>query len=285
MKLSGRLLLPLIVMLSCSAPALAFEGGAWTVSPGEWYSEVSARRFYANSEFHADSRNGAIPGEGRFQEFQVASYNEIGWKKNISLMLGIPFITSTQRFGEKSRTISGLSDARIGLRLRMRNDLPGFIFDGGWQAPLGYNKNVGPRLGDGRQKFWGALHAGTRLPLIPGFVQASRGVFFISEDGELYSRTSVEAGAWIGRRVLLGGHYGDVVPINSANEVARLGTSYRAGPVVLIRLDDHLDLSIGGTRALFGRNSLETTQFQVALGFKQTKLNPLQGFLGTLQKP
>lgn len=272
-------------MLSCSAPARAFDGGAWTVSPGEWYSEVSGGRIYANSWFRPDARNGAIPFEGRFQGFRVSSYNEIGWKKNTSVMLGIPFVTSTWRFYDESRTISGLSDMLLGLRLRLRDDNPGFILDGGWQAPLGYNKNVGPSLGDGRHKLWTELHAGTRLPLISGFVQASRGFFFISEDGELYGYTTVQAATWIGTRVLFGGHYGDFVPINSANEVSRLGTSYRAGPVLLFRVDDRLDISISGSRALFGRNSLETTQFQVALGFKQTKLNPLQGFLGTLQKP
>ena len=285
MRLSGRTLLPLIVMLSCAAPAFAFDGGAWTVSPGEWYSEVSGRRIYANSMFYSDARNGSIPFEGRFQEFQLYSYNEIGWKKNTSVVLGIPFINRTLRSFDDARTITGLADARLGLRMRLRDDNPGFLLDLTWIAPLGYNKNLAPRLGDGRQKLSGALNAGTRLPFVPGFVQGSRGVYFISEDGLLYSRTSVDAGVWLTRRILLAGHYGDFVPINSAVEISNLGSSYDAGAALLFRVDERLDISIGMTRDLFGRNSLETTQFQVALGFKQTKLNPMQGFLGTLQKP
>jgi hypothetical protein len=286
LKLSGRLLLPLLVTLSCSAPAHAFDGGAWTVSPGEWYSEVSGRRVYANSQFLADGRNAAIPREGRFQEFQLYSYSELGWKKNMSFMLGLPLVNRTVRFYEDSRSITGLGDARLGLRMRLREDNPGFILDGGWHAPLAYNKNVVPSVGDGRQKFWGALNAGTRLPYVSGFAQASRGFYFVSEDGDLFSMTSADAGVWIGRRVLLGGHYSDFVALNSADEISRLATVHRAGAALLVRVDDRLDISIGATRALFGRNSaLETMQFQVALGFKQTKLNPLQGFLGTLLKP
>jgi len=282
---SGRLLLPLLVSSILPAAAHAFDGGAWTVSPGEWYSEVTGMRSYASSRFLVDNRNEALPNGGRFQQFEAVSYNEIGWLDNVSFALGIPFINRSERDFSGTRTISGISDFQLGLRFRLKPEQPGLIFDVGWLAPSGYNKNLDPRLGDGRQKLYGDLHVGTRLPVIPGFVQASRGFHFISEDGELYWRTRVEAAAWLGQRVLLGGRYADHLALQSANEISRLGQAYRAGPVMLVRLDDRLDLAAGAERQLFGRNVLEGTRYYVTLGFKQTKLNALQGFLGASPKP
>ncbi len=272
-------------MLFLPVSAFALDGGAWTVSPGEWYSEVSASRLYASSRFLADSRNAALPAQGRFQQFDAVSYSEIGWLKDLSFALAVPFSSRSVRRGSGTETVSGLSDLEIGLRYRLRPDAPGLVFEGAWQAPAGYNKYLDPRLGDGRQKFFGAIHAGTRLPGVPGFVQASRGFFFVSEDGELYWRTRVEAGVWVGSRVLVGGRYADEAPLSSANEIATLGHAYRAGSVLLVRLDDQFDLSAGADRQVAGRNVLEGTRFHVTLGFKQTKLNPMQGFLGGSRKP
>jgi len=282
---SGRLLLTLLASLTMPLAAHAFDGGAWTVAPGEWYSEVTGTRHYASSRFLVDARNQALPDGGRFQQFEAESYNEIGWLDNVSFALGIPFINRSVRQDAGTRTISGISDFQVGLRFRLKADNPGLVFDAGWLAPSGYNKNLDPRLGDGRHKLYGAIHGGTRLPVIPGFVQAARGFYFISEDGELYWRTRVEAAAWLGRKFLIGGRYADQAPINSANEVSRLGHAYRAGPVLLVRFDDRLDLAAGADRQLFGRNVLEGTRFYVTLGFKQTKLNALQGFLGASPKP
>ena len=285
MRPSGRLPLAFLILMSCPVAARAFDGGAWTVRPGEWYSEVSGTRLYASQQFGVDARDGAIPSEGRFQQYLLTSYNELGWKKNVSLVLGVPFSSRTWRFYQTTRTISGLADLRLGFRIRLRDDAPGLILDGGWLAPSGYDKNVFPKLGDGRQKVWGALNGGIKLPGLPGFGQASRGVLFVSEDGVLYSQTSADAAVWIGSHVLFGARYSDDVAWSSALESSRLGTAYRAGPVLLLRVDDRMDLSIGAGHQWYGRNALEFTGIYLALGFKQTKLNPMQGFLGTRQHP
>ena len=271
--------------MSFPLAASGFDGGGWTVHPGEWYSEISGARVYANSQFGPDGRNGAIPNGGRFQQYLLTSYSEIGWKKNVSFLMGIPFSNRTWRFYDDTRTVTGLSELKLGFRVRLREDAPGLILDGGWLAPAGYDKHVSPNLGDGRQKAWVALNGGIKLPGLPGFAQASRGVLFVGEDGIVYSQTSADVAAWIGPKLLLGARYSDSVGWNSTSESAALATQYRAGPVLLVRVDDRVDLSMGVERQWFGRNTLEATGIYVALGFKQTKLNPMQGFLGTQKHP
>lgn len=270
----------LFVLLLLPAAARAFDGGAWTVSPGEWYSEVSATRTYAASRFFADGRDGALPNEGRFQLFEATSYSELGWRKNASIMLAIPFTSLAVRDRQESATVAGLSDFVAGVRVRLKDDKPAFVFDGGWIAPAGYNKNLSPRLGDGRHKFFGSMHAGLPLPFFPGFVQAARGFYFITEDGELYWRTRVEAGGWIGSKVLIGLRYADQAPLSVAGEISTFPHTYRAGASATVRVDDRMDISVGADRQFFGRNALDGTQFQVVLGFKRTKLTSMQGHLG-----
>jgi len=277
---SGRLLSTLLVLLLLPAAAHAFDGGAWTVSPGEWYSEVSATRAYAASRFFPDGRNGALANEGRFQQFEVTSYNELGWRKNTSFMLAIPFTSLALRDRQQSATVSGLSDFVAGIRMRLKDEKPAFVFDAGWIAPAGYNKNLSPRLGDGRHKFFGSMHAGVSLPFFPGFVQAARGFYFVTEDGELYWRTRVEAAGWIGSKVLIGLRYADQAPLSVSGGVGEFPHNYLAGATATVRVDDRMDISVGADRQFFGRNALDGTQFQVVLGFKRTKLGSMQGHLG-----
>lgn len=283
MRLSSRLLLSASLLLASPAAAHALDGGGWTVHPHEWYSEFSASRVYANAIFLPDSRDQALApnGTGRFQQFQVRSYNEIGWKRNASILLDVPFIDRTWRLDQTTQGVAGLSDLRLGLRVRLREDGPGLILEGGWQAPLGYDRNVFPALGDGRQKAWIGLNGGLRLPYMPAFVQASRGFLYIGSDAVLVSRTTVDGGLWLGSSVLVGGRYADQLGWNAAQTGRTLPTYYVAGPLLLVRIDDHMDVSVGAMKNLYGRNSLEGTEFYAALGLKQSKLNPLQGFLGS----
>lgn len=283
MRLSSRLLLSASLLLSLPAAAHALDGGGWTVHPHEWYSEFSGARTSASSHFLIDGRDQALPpaGTGRFQQFEVHSYNEIGWKRNVSLLLDIPFVNRSWRQDQTTVTVSGLSDMRLGLRVRLREDAPGLVLEGGWRAPLGYDHRLFPSLGDGRQKAWVSLHGGLHLPYVPAFIQASRGFLYIGEDALLLSQTTVDGGMWIGSNVLVGGRYADQLGWNGAQSRRTLETYYAAGPLVLVRVDDHMDLSFGAMRNWYGRNSLEATQFYAALGLKQSKLNPLQGFLGS----
>jgi hypothetical protein len=64
-----------------------------------------------------------------------------------------------------------------------------------------------------------------------------------------------------------------------------MSAAYSAGPVVLVRVDDRLDVSGGSWFTWFGRNALRSNEVYLAVAFKQSKLNRLQGFLGTSQRP
>ena len=278
MRLSSTILL--FASLGIALPAAASAGG-WTVHPHEWYSEFSGSRVYSSAFFLDDRRDAPLPDGGRFQQFTVDSYNEIGWKKNVSLVLDVPFLTQTLRAGTETATIAGLGDLTLGARVRLRDDGPGLILDAGWVAPLGYDHNVFPRLGDGRQKAYTDLAGGLSLPYVRGFIEASRGFLFIGQDGNLYSQTSADGGVWVSKSVLVGGSYFDNRAWNSSAANQSLGDFYRAGPLLLVRVDDHMDVSVGAVRNVSGRNALEGTQIYMAIGMKQTKLNPLQGFLGT----
>ncbi len=287
MRSAGRWLIASLALALGWIPAAsrAADGGAWTVGRGEWYSEVTGSRTSANASFLVDGRDVGLDGGMRIQSRTVTSYNEIGWRKNVSLALTLPFADVTNSAGPSEATVAGLSDLRVALRFRLREGTPALVADVGWKAPLGYEKDLSPSLGNGRQEAFGAIHGGFPLPWLPGFAQASRGFDFVGEDGLLISNTTADVAGWCGSRVLIGVHYSDATIVSSESNAFDMAAAYAVGPVVLVRVDDRLDVSAGSSLTWFGRNALRPSEVYVAVAFKQSKLNRLQGFLGTSRRP
>lgn len=281
MRLAKHLLFTTMALGAMAPAARAFDGGAWSLSKGEWYSEVRGGRGTANAYFLDDGRDAPLPGSGRTQSFTLTSYNEIGWKKNLSFTVNLPFESNQTRSGAETASVTGLSDLMLGLRLRLKDTQPGLVLDAGWKAPLGYEKDLPPTLGNGRQEFFGAAHIGVELPWINGFVQAARGLRLVQEDGDVRVATSADLAGWVGERVLLGARYFDEGVWTSTSPVEQAPHSYAAGPVLLVRMDEKVDLSTGSFYRWAGRNVDKTLEVYVAVSFRQTKLNRLEGFLGS----
>jgi len=217
LRLARHLLFTSLTLAVFAPAAWGFDGGAWTVGKGEWYSEIQGSRSSASDYFLSDGND-------------------------------------TQ---------------------------PGLVLDGGWKAPLGYEKELQPTLGNGRQEVFAAAHIGIELPLINGFAQGSRGFRFVGELGDVRVNSTADLAGWIGNRVLVGGRYLDEGVWSSNSAISEAPHSYAAGPVVLVRMDERLDLSLGSFYRWAGRNVDKTFGYYLTVSFRQTKLNRLEGFLGT----
>jgi hypothetical protein len=285
LKLTGRLLFASLFLTLLPAAAHAVDGGAWTLGRGEWYSQISGDRGFSNAQFLLDARDEALPFGRHIQSRAIDSYNEIGWKKNVSLALDLPFRSTTFSGGREELSVSGLSDLSAGLRFRLRDGTPAMVFDIGWKAPLGYEKDLVPALGNGRQEGFGSLNIGFPIRRVSGFAQASRGFRFVGQDGILLATTTADIAFWLGSRVMLGARYADVTRISSPQGSTDAGATYTAGPVLVVRVDDRADLTVGSFHDWAGRGTLRQNDVYVALSFKQSKLNRLQGFLGTQKRP
>ena len=281
MRLARPLLFTSLTLGLIAPAARAFDGGAWTVGKGEWYSEMQGFRSSASDFFQSNGDAAALPDNGRNQSMGITSYSEIGWKKNLSLSILLPFESHVSSTGAQTLSVTGLSDLALGLRLRLKESQPGLVIDAGWKAPLGYEKNLEPTLGNGRQELFGAAHIGLELPKINGFVQASRGMRFVGELSDVRINTTADLAAWIGKRVLVGGRYFDEGVWSSTSAISEAPHSYAAGPVLLVRMDERLDLSAGSFYQWAGHNVDKTMAYYVSVGFRQTRLNRLEGFLGT----
>ena len=188
-----------------------------------------------------------------------------------------------------------------------------------WSGPMGYNRSLeslGLHLGDGLQQASLDLHVGRSL-FGRGFVQASAGrayrylgaggllrAFYpnllaerVRPDSVLRSHghaekwawsdrlsASVDAGVWVSRSLLVGGSYRGLVTA-SHGALAPDVRLHQAGPVLLYRLDDRLDLIAGSWSSTAGRNTLHFGQVYAAMAFHKTKLNRLQGYLGGTRSP
>ena len=95
---------------------------------------------------------------------------------------------------------------------------------------------------------------------------------------------SADLGWWITRSLLVGGRYSGMSTLAHGDSVPAQAI-HLMGPYLLLRVDERLDLVAGSWSTAMAKDALHYDQFYVAVTFKQTKLNRLQGFLGGTKAP
>jgi hypothetical protein len=310
-----------ILILASAAGLFARPAGAgpWGLAHGEWYSKVESGVFSSPSVY-LDS--GVKADTGLVVEQRTLSlYNELGWKKGMTFLFRIPAVSITRQDGFRATqaTATGFQDLMVGMRWALLTGRVPTAFEVAWMAPMGYNRNLDSlnmRLGDGQQQLSLELHAGMEF-LGRGFVQVSGGrvdrflgtggmvralypyvrATRVESDSVLRSRSgseravwsdrlsaSADAAFWVSRSVLAGARYRGFVTL-SHGQLAPDINLHQAGPVLLYRVDDRLDVYAGSWFSTAGRNTPRTNEVYAGIAFHKTKLNRLQGFLGGKQGP
>jgi hypothetical protein len=289
--------------------------GAWQLAPGEYYSEIRGGFFSSDTYHHHDGFRRYLAGGGLHEERSLLSYNELGWTNRLSFIVGIPVLSVTRRTLDDPQppTATGFGDALVGLRFGLANGRTAMALELDWKAPLSYERDRSfsrqdsirfgdatgdgdsldanlfrtggePRLGDGQQDLTLALHVGTALTS-RGFVEASGGYRYRFEDPEDQIVVAADAGFWLSNRLLLGGRYLGEIAASEGPRLTDAPTRHRAGPTLLLRVDEHIDFFVASLHTAAAENALHTDEYYVGVSFKQTRLDRLQGFLGGSTQP
>jgi len=312
-------LLMTVVLAALSRTAGA---GAWNLAPGEYYSEFRSGFFSADTYHNPNGDRLTLFGGGLQEERSLLSYTELGWKKRVSFILGIPARSVVRRFGSGADTsyrpaATGLADGLVGFRYGLVNGKTALAIELDWKPPLGYDRSQylslrshadsvrygdtngdgdsldvnrmrqsgTPRLGDGQQDLTLALHVGTALPFMRGFFQASGGYRYRFEDPADQIVASADLGVWILPSLMLAGRYQGEIAANEEGLPTADPDRHLAGPMLLYRVDDRLDVFASSLHTAMANNALHTDEIFVGVAFKNTKLNRQQGFLGGLAGP
>lgn len=293
---------------------------AWSLRPGEYYSEFLAG--WSSSDHYYDQNGGKLPlaGGGLWEERTLHSYNELGWKKNVSFILDIPAASVTRQFGQVHQavnpvpTATGLGDAVLGFKWRIANGRTAAAIELDWKAPLGYERNrffshadsVGagdtngdgdsldvnrlnqlgsPVLGDGQQDITASFLAGTALGSRV-FVEGSAGYRYRFE--EAYTDQFVagaDLGIWFTHTLMIGGRYRGLFVAQKSDNPTRDPYRQLAGPILVLRIDPRMDMIATTLHTVTAKNALHTDEVFVGVAFRQNKLDRLQGYLGGGAKP
>lgn len=288
--------LSLTALLALAVPPAA-DAGPWLPPPGDHYSEIRGSLWAADSYF--DENGDRSRSTLRTQNVGTTFYNELGWKKNLSAVIAVPFesYTLSDRSVNQDRTSTGLSNLLFGLRWGLQQGGSALALELDWQAPLGYDR---------RESLLGGLTGG--LPQLSGSLLFGRGfgrsVFLQAGAGYAYRFLSIvpkqdtppaettrmtvplsaDLGWWIGRSLLIGGRYQGQVTAGHG-ELLPPQDVHLVGPVLVWRVDERLDLQAGTLTTAVGKSYPHFDQAYVAIAFKQTRLNRLQGFLGGSKNP
>jgi len=298
---SSALILSLLIASGFFRPA---QAGPWLPAPGEYYTELRGGLFSANTYRNDTGERISLGGE--WEERSLLGTVELGWKKRVSVVMAAPFVSATRLDAVGSTTSTGLEDFRFGLRFGLLQGPTALAAELDWQAPMGYSRESAlfadsPR-GDGLQQLSLSLLLGKPIAK-RGFLQLGAGVgsryLSITHKGDEASAdgpnaaadmwstpflASADLGLWLTRSLLVGARYSGTMTL-SHGVLSPERTLHLAGPVMVWRVDDRLDLTAGSWSTAMARNTLHYDQAYVALTFKQTRLNRLQGFLGGTKAP
>lgn len=285
-------------LATCGAAVAA--AGPWALAPGEYYTELRGS-FFSTGTYY-DEQGDRMPVGGLYEQRAVRSYTELGWKKRWSVQMSVPLVSNTVReLGGLVGTSSGLGDLDLGLRLSLANGPRAAAVQLRWSGPTGYNRELGPGLGNGMQRLFAGLESGAPLGGI-GFVQAGAGYeweylaigareqnlvalgFPMTPKSDWADHAIVNAalGFWMGRLQVAGLYDGSF-----ATETGRTyeTTTHLAGTRFTYRVDERLDAFAGSWHSPGGENVLHLDQYYAGVAWKTTKLNRLQGFLGGDKRP
>lgn len=295
----GALILSALGLPILAAPSSA---GPWTLPKGEYFSETSAG-LYSTTSYRG--REGSRLDLGfRFESRDFRWASELGWKKNRSFLLEMRGRSVSAVAGNSpfSQTQTGLTQVGVGFHQALMRGPRALSVEALWLAPLGYDRDLSRWLGDGRHQLMASLAAGSPIGH-RAFAQGSVGANYrFLKFGQADSAFSVEgpnrssavfvtysadAAFWLTPRLLLGGSAAGQsaswtslpAPFETQDEAE--ATRLLVGPVVVLRVDDRLDVKAGTLSTASGKNLYHFNQFWIALAFKQTQLNRLQGFLGS----
>jgi len=287
---------------------------AWSLMRGEYRSEVQVAQYSTLSAYDAGGNRVEFRPPGyKLEQMAFSWRNQFGWRKRLSLQFGVTGLMVSGFDGPPLAvpTKTGLSQIDLGLHYNIMNGNRAMAFEALLHAPAGYDRTLSPALGDGRQELSGRLNLGSTLGK-RGFLELLGGASYrfhklgsSSAKANLdpvlttnvYYDFGADMGFWFGRSLMLGGRYqgrmlGTTTGQGGPGNVHTVGpltlrfkeqldeSAHAAGPFILVRIDDRLDVIAGNYSTPVGRNALHFDQYYVSLAFKQSKLKRNQGFMG-----
>jgi hypothetical protein len=259
--------------------------GAWVLQPGDWSTEIRGTFFNADTYRDVDGNRTPLPGGAVQEQHSMSAWNEFGWKKRASVFFAVPFVSTSLRFadGYQVPTQTVFGDLVAGARYALKAGATAVSLQAVWKAPMGYNRQLPPAPGDGQQDIGGTLALGSAVGG-NGFIEIEAGYNYRFEAPADQILGSATAGWWFGS-LLIGGHYAGAAAAGDGETPTDKISEHLVGPMVVYRVDDHIDLVAGSMHTAAGENTLHADRVYVALSVKQSSLNRLQGLLGNSRRP
>ena len=305
-----------LVTLASILLTSAAAAGPWALAPREFFVDVHGGGWSADTYHDANGDRQLLFGGGDQQVRGIASYVEMGWKKNLSIAFGMPManVSRVPEAGERPPSTTGFADGLLGLRYNLRNGESAMSVQVDWQPPLGYRRDLSlspedslacgdsngdgdsldtncarqtgrARLGEGVQvvSFW--LHAGTALPFAAGFMQASGGYRYRFEDPVEQYVANADVAWWARETLLLAGRYRAEFAADNPDRPTDKVSRQRVGPLFLYRVMPTFDVYAGSLHTFAAANATHTDEYFVGISMRHTGLHRLQGYLGGAREP
>ncbi len=271
--------------IAALAVPLTASAGPWQLAPGEYYSQLEGSRDVSDTQYDADGHRGSLDQGYVVERRALTSVNQFGWTKWGSLTLSAPARSATRRSAQLGveATDTGFGDIEVGLGIPIVRGRTAVAIEGLYTAPLGYQTVTAPTLGLGKQNVTGDVAIGTGFPGLQTFVQADAGYRWWPNRYASQYVGGAEAGVWLGSAVLLLGHYHGAIAQTQSGKASF--SNHIVGPELRVRVDDRFDMIAGSNHTAAGKSIDHIDEYYVGVAYRQTRLDRLQGILGSKRRP
>jgi hypothetical protein len=285
--------------------------GPWFLKPGEYATEIAGSWYSAYHYGDEDGTEHRLANGGEYEQRTGSWLTEMGWKKSMSVVFGLPFTSITRNPGDAMplRTTTVLGNGLFGLKYKLANGARAAAIEVDASFPLGYQKDLTlthadsvtatrpdgtfdwnvarqlstPVAGDGATSIVSTIQLGTALGK-SAFLSGFGGYDYHGKDYQGRIMAGADLAFWFRDHWLFGGRYRGATA-SSGDNVTHDTSYHEAGPVITYRVDDHLDVFASTMHTITIKNGFHTDEVRFGFTFKQTKLNRVQGYLGSTQHP
>src|SRR5262245_10093667 len=258
----------LSIVMSSLFPGARAHASAWSLAPGEFYSEVRGGWCTADTYHNPNGDRNFLHGGGLWEQRSLTSHSEFGWKPRLNFILSVPVVSVSRTLDPDRRdlfTQTGLGDAQIGFRYKFFSGPSAAALQIDWKAPLSYERSQrlthadsvaagdasgdgdsldanaarqlgSPVLGDGQQDVTFSLLYGGPLTK-KGFFEVSGGYKYRFEKPEDQIVLAADVAYWVTSRLLLAGRYRGEMAGNGVRPTDE-PDEHRLGPWLVYRIDD-----------------------------------------------
>ena len=263
------------------------NAGAWVQKKNEYYFKISGLSFESTKLYNQAGRLNTDTGNGKFTDFSLTGYLELGVSDFVTLISSLPYKTLRYKSARDNLKTRGASDLYLGLRYLLSDKTLVSSLQAGVNLSTGYKVNLDvrvdstspPPLGDGQTDFEVKLLLGNSFGGYSAYYNFDIGYRFRSGFPVNEIPFNIECGLHLGKIALLIGKINGVQALSepettfgggtlSSNNLSSVEDFIKTQGQLVVHIGQKTDFIVSYTDVISGHNTAAGKSIGLSLAFQ-----------------